>query len=238
MISTVNHILEKIEKNIRDQKELEYFWTHSSRYQCLLNKLSKYEKGKVLDVGCYPFHLGKALQELGWDVWGISSPHEPIYDDSQVKILNIDRESFPFEDNQFDMVLFTEVIEHLLNPQFSLKEIYRVLKKNGILILTTPNKISLLIAIRKIFLSGKGEKEDSSIYHRHNKEYTMEELKKTIEELGFKIKTAEYLISYTPFRKRKIPDPAFIKFIKFINFILMKLLPFFQDTLYLEAKKI
>lgn len=47
----------------------------------------------------------------------------------------------PFEDKHFDIVLSSEVIEHTPNPLKAIQEMYRVLKKDGILALTVPNRI-------------------------------------------------------------------------------------------------
>lgn len=47
----------------------------------------------------------------------------------------------PFPDNFFDIVISTEVIEHTTNPRLAIQEIYRVLKFDGVLVLTVPNKI-------------------------------------------------------------------------------------------------
>jgi len=53
---------------------------------------------------------------------------------------NIETEKFPFKDGEFDAVLFCEIIEHLIiDPVAVIQEIKRVLKPNGVLILTTPN---------------------------------------------------------------------------------------------------
>jgi ubiquinone/menaquinone biosynthesis C-methylase UbiE len=46
---------------------------------------------------------------------------------------------YPFSNNQFDYVVAGEIIEHLENPKAFLDEVYRILKKDGYLILTTPN---------------------------------------------------------------------------------------------------
>ncbi len=51
--------------------------------------------------------------------------------------LNTDK--LPFPDNYFDAVIMEEVIEHLVNPDNALEETYRILKPDGIFILTTPN---------------------------------------------------------------------------------------------------
>jgi len=53
--------------------------------------------------------------------------------------LDIDEKSFPFDDAYFDVVYCGEIIEHLFNPDHLLAEVYRVLKPQGIGIITTPN---------------------------------------------------------------------------------------------------
>ncbi len=52
---------------------------------------------------------------------------------------NIDVDPFPFQDTYFDIIYCGEVIEHLFNPDHLLNEIHRLLKPDGICILTTPN---------------------------------------------------------------------------------------------------
>lgn len=47
----------------------------------------------------------------------------------------------PFHNNSFDVVLCTEVIEHVEDPIKAISELYRVVKKGGVVILTTPNKV-------------------------------------------------------------------------------------------------
>jgi 2-polyprenyl-3-methyl-5-hydroxy-6-metoxy-1,4-benzoquinol methylase len=53
--------------------------------------------------------------------------------------LEIDRTPLPFADHHFDVVFMTEVVEHLVNPDFALDEVHRVLTSKGRLILSTPN---------------------------------------------------------------------------------------------------
>lgn len=44
----------------------------------------------------------------------------------------------PLPDESVDLIIMTEVLEHLKNPLNALKEAYRILKDNGLLLLTTP----------------------------------------------------------------------------------------------------
>src|SRR5260221_14187031 len=105
--------------------ENDYFQVHEYRYQFLEQAIAKLRLPKgtqVLDVGCYPPFLFHFLQKQGFDVSGIASNHEQIHD-KQVKVLNIETDEFPWKSNTFDLIVFTEVLEHLPHsPVTPLKE--------------------------------------------------------------------------------------------------------------------
>ena len=89
--------------------------------------------GRVLDVGCgnkpYAVWLNSAkVEHIGIDV----------YPGSQVDIVVKPGESWPLETSSFDAVLCTQVLEHVANLNEALSEIHRVLKPNGILVVTIP----------------------------------------------------------------------------------------------------
>jgi SAM-dependent methyltransferase len=102
---------------------------------------------------------------------------------------NIEREKFPFPDRHFDLVLCCEIIEHLQHdPIQVLREIKRILKPSGHLVLTTPNvsrleNVCRMIAGVNIYdpYSGYGA------YGRHNREYNRHELTLLLDYCGFDI---------------------------------------------------
>src|ERR1700674_1109967 len=51
--------------------------------------------------------------------------------------------ALPVRDDSFDIIISTEVIEHLENPRAIFREFYRLLRSNGVLIVTTPNQESV-----------------------------------------------------------------------------------------------
>jgi ubiquinone/menaquinone biosynthesis C-methylase UbiE len=58
----------------------------------------------------------------------------------------------PFPDAHFDIVVSSEVIEHTPNPEQAIKEIYRVLKPGGVMVLSTPNRFWIFsLRIAEIF---------------------------------------------------------------------------------------
>lgn len=235
-------ILSHIETSISSTQEREYFLIHEARYRTILNHIQHADSRlKILDVGCYPYHLGAALEAMGHDVYGISSSHEPIHS-PKVKVCNIETERFGFSDNIFDLVICTEVIEHLpQSPVHALKEMRRVTKKDGRLLVTTPNiarsinRLKLLLGKSVTYPvsqlledNGRG----SIIYHRHNREYTLRELTRLMEFAGWHVHTAEYFVSYTPMRRRSRPDSLFLKLGKWTNYLLMEAFPPLRDTLF------
>lgn len=90
--------------------------------------LEKYAtEQKVLDVGA------------GGSSYGRFFPNRLTVDIDPKRKPDIvaDAHSLPFEDEEFERILCTEVLEHLKNPTKAISEMKRVLKNDGILILTT-----------------------------------------------------------------------------------------------------
>ncbi len=89
-----------------------------------------------------------------------------------------DLASIPVEDERFDIVICTQVIEHVRNPLEVIKELYRVLKPGGRLYLTTP-----------LFYAEHHAPYD---YYR----YTQYGLRYLVEEAGFIVQIVERLEGY------------------------------------------
>ncbi|MBA2586493.1 MAG: class I SAM-dependent methyltransferase [Chthoniobacterales bacterium] len=68
--------------------------------------------------------------------------------DVPVDVADLNTERLPYGDDEFDLVTCTEVIEHIEHYRRTMREIYRVLQPNGILVLSTPNVLSLRSRIR------------------------------------------------------------------------------------------
>jgi SAM-dependent methyltransferase len=106
-------------------------------------------------------------------------------------IFNVEVDEFPYADASFDVVVFSELIEHLaLNPVWTLAEIHRVLKPEGHVVITTPNALSL--ERLETYLYGGSEMVDRyaplmGYGARHNREYHPAELRELLEATGFTI---------------------------------------------------
>jgi len=95
----------------------------------------------LLDLGCGEKPYKKIYERYFRSSFGIDIL-ECLHDKSQIEIFG-KAETLPFKSESFDTILCTEVLEHIENPFNALQEIYRVLKKNGTLILTVPFMVPL-----------------------------------------------------------------------------------------------
>lgn len=130
-----------------------------------------------------------------------------------VRSVNVEKEKFPFADDRFDIVTCFETLEHLkYNPVPMLKEIKRVIKPDGLLVISTPNINSALSCIR--ILSGESP-QMCPYYHIpvenpvssgiiHPKEYTFKEMHILLSSLGFEILVLDGLYTCEPRFKEKI----------------------------------
>lgn len=66
----------------------------------------------------------------------------------KVDVVDLNTESLPYEDNYFDLVTFTEVVEHIEHDRHIIREIYRILKPGGALVITTPNILNIKSRLR------------------------------------------------------------------------------------------
>lgn len=109
----------------------------ASRHNILLSK-----KTKVLDIGCAGGAFLRAAANLGLDTKGIE-PNKWMCEfarktyklDVQAGVLS----DFHFADKSFDVVTLWDVIEHVPDPNAELKEIYRILKPGGVLVVNYPD---------------------------------------------------------------------------------------------------
>ncbi len=99
----------------------------------------------ILDIGAgkYPISKGVSCKKV------ISLDGENKYNPDIMVDLNC--EKIPLKDSSIDILIAGEIIEHMFNPTRFLSEINRVLKKGGLLILSTPNICSFKNRIRMLF---------------------------------------------------------------------------------------
>ena len=102
--------------------------------------------GRILDVGCGGGGYLYRLKQWGWDAYGVE-PNEIGVKQARSLGLNVAHgmvEDGRFENDFFDVIRLSNVVEHLPNPKMVFQEIHRILKPNGIVYITVHNTRSMV----------------------------------------------------------------------------------------------
>jgi len=99
---------------------------------------------RILEVGCGSCGLLKLLQATN-DVVGVDASEDGIAACASRNVkghcMDPSSEPLPFPDQEFDLVICLETMEHLMSPYYALMEMRRVLKTGGKLICSVPNPV-------------------------------------------------------------------------------------------------
>lgn len=131
--------IERYKVNSKDNME-----NLSRRKIAVFDRVLKDKKfNRVLDAGCGDGRLAKLVKDRwGAEVYGVDVSRKGVElargFGIKAKVADISKK-IPFANNFFDLVICTETIEHVADPDSLLKEIHRILKPDGTLLLTTPN---------------------------------------------------------------------------------------------------
>lgn len=179
------------------------------RARRIIEEIDPQPGDRILEIGCgdgFYLHLLinlgiKSLKVTGVDIDenALNSARENLKD-KNVKLINADvMKRLPFGDNSFDKIIMSEVCEHLSDDVKGLKEAKRVLRNEGILVVTVPNHnypflwdpINWILEhffgthIKSGFWAG--------LWNQHLRLYKPDEIEDSIEKAGLKAKGNESL---------------------------------------------
>ncbi len=174
--------------------EAHFFTDKVYLYKALreLKNIAQGRKLRVLEIGCADGSFLRTLEQNNFEAVGIDIAESAITqaraDGLEAQVCNTET-GIDFKDAEFDAVIACEIIEHLYDTDFFLKEIKRVLKPNGTVIISTPNLASLKNRFRLLFglyprYSEYRLGDDTS---GHIRNYTPRVLKKQLIANGFSL---------------------------------------------------
>lgn len=155
---------------------------------------------KVLDLGCADGEIYKNYTK-NMEFYGVDISKKLL---QKAKMngyktfnLDIEKDSLPFSDDFFDIIITGETIEHIVNTDFFMTEINRVLKSNGKMIISIPN-INQPISLFMYFLD-LPPRYSSRFRSPHVRDFTFKTMKYCLRSFGFKIKNFEGTGLFIPF---------------------------------------
>lgn len=132
--------------------------THYDYFKIFKDQIPK--SGKILDLGCGDGVLLSILKTAGYEAIGLEIAQSfvdraKIHSNCEVFLGSAEKMDM-FEDDEFDCVISTEVLEHTISPYKSLIEINRILKSEGTAIISSQNPHHIVRIIRPLNMV-KGE---------------------------------------------------------------------------------
>lgn len=174
------------QKGVRDNF-LQKMW-HTGKLRAVLDNVDFYPK-KVLDVGCASGWFLSEVQKKypNSSCYGVDVYDEAVkYGNKKYKKIHFsvsDAHKLPFKSGEFDLVICTEVLEHVDDPGKVLAEIKRVLKKNGKAIIELDSGSILFSTIWFLWRLSKGGVWN----HAHLHSFNVQKLDRMIRKVGFTI---------------------------------------------------
>jgi 2-polyprenyl-3-methyl-5-hydroxy-6-metoxy-1,4-benzoquinol methylase len=158
---------------------------HSSHSQ-ILKECSQGNGRRLLDVGCARGHLAKEFVKQGWVVTGVEYNQE----DAEIArkegidvIVGSAESAFSNISESFDVIVFADVLEHLVDPHAILQLAKQRLTPDGRIVISIPNIAHLTIRIQ--LLLGSFNYADRGILDRtHLHFYTKKSLREMITAAG------------------------------------------------------
>ncbi|MCP4911899.1 MAG: methyltransferase domain-containing protein [Oligoflexia bacterium] len=147
---------------------------------------------KLMDVGCGQGHLLSRVKSHGYsNLTGCD--YSDFQGEKDFEFFQHDcNEKLPVEDSSFDCLLCSEVIEHIENPWHFIRELIRVLKPGGSLVLSTPNPeswLSILTLVVKGYYNAFGPKD----YPAHITPVSVYEITNMVNVTNAHIKKVHYI---------------------------------------------
>ncbi|HEY1980210.1 MAG TPA: methyltransferase domain-containing protein [Xanthobacteraceae bacterium] len=228
---SIDSALSRVEAAVRDDKsewDIQYFIEHRLRYSRTIQRVTELcpTGGRILNIGSHFLHLSAALHLLGYETAGIdvaAFSEQPLIKQRAARfhvtnnvVDRIDDGTFlAGGDDTFELVLFTEIMEHItFNPIRFWQRVYALMKPGSVIYITTPNSLTpwkMLHAFKNIVtMRGIGismpEILHTVTYGHHWKEYSGKEIREY-----FALMSSDFHVEIRNFNLPMAPLPVSLK---------------------------
>lgn len=231
-----------LRKYSKQYKRIYQNFTDEIEKTLLLKNKNQLRGLKVLDIGCFIGEFLELMKEKGAQVYGFELQKEAVKIANEKlhgRAYRIDVMNDKFPEQKFDIVTMIGLIEHVTNPIKLIKKCKKILKKDGLIFIQTPNTDSLFAKFM-----GKYWPPYSPVEHIHL--FSRQSLEKVLRTNGFqhiqfKQSWKKLPIGYV-YNMLKNFGPEFYVITKPFNFIINTVLkdfsfPFYIGEMIITAQK-
>lgn len=145
---------------------------------------------RVLEIGCAGGELGRLLRTRGHHVTGIELVPEMAERArgqlDHVVTADVERDGFPFSPASFDVLIFADVLEHLLDPWRVLREAVEVLDDKGVVVASVPN-VQNLDVVRRLLRGRWDYRERGILDFGHLRFFTLHSIRTLFAQAGLTV---------------------------------------------------
>ena len=175
---------------------LEYRF-HNSPHSSNVKIPALIKSGKrVLDVGCASGYLAERLAQKECQIFGIEIDKKAAGKARKYcqQVIETDVEmvdKLPFSENFFNVIIYSDILEHLRRPDLVLARFSKYLTDDGLIIASIPNIARIEFRL-KLALGKFGYQESGILKKDHLRFFTLATAKKMFQEAGYKIVKIDY----------------------------------------------
>jgi 2-polyprenyl-3-methyl-5-hydroxy-6-metoxy-1,4-benzoquinol methylase len=148
--------------------------------------------GTLADIGCGTGDLWRTVNGTFARCLGVDAAHyDGLPPGVELRVADLDAGALPIADASVDAAAAVEVIEHLDNPRALVRELVRIVRPGGWIVVTTPNQLSVL-SLLTLVLKGRFSAFQDAAYPAHRTALLAVDLRRIAGECRLRDTAIEY----------------------------------------------
>ncbi len=194
----MNNQFETLTENY-DSKSSTYYYNPRLEMLSFIPKDAK----RLLDIGCSTGGFGANLKKVTStiEIWGIEPYSSAASEASKQldKVINgiFEKDMPELEGQKFDVIVFNDVLEHLVNPEKVLKDCHQYLNEGGVVVASIPNIMYFPLFVKQLLLKEDWEYMKEGVFdNTHLRFFTKKSMLRLFKDSGYTVQHIQGINAY------------------------------------------
>jgi len=194
----MNNQFETLTENY-DSKTSTYYYNPRLEMLSFIPKDAK----RLLDIGCSTGGFGANLKKVTStiEIWGIEPYSSAASEASKQldKVINgiFEKDMPELEGQKFDVIVFNDVLEHLVNPEKALKDCHQYLNEGGVVVASIPNIMYFPLFVKQLLLKEDWEYMKEGVFdNTHLRFFTKKSMLRLFKDSGYTVQHIQGINAY------------------------------------------